>query len=127
MRQHSDDGETKGGSRGSLRLDSEAHDLAGRQRGRPRSPIASERGRSEFTLVGGHPAGGTHGSVEGDDAGGRLVAWVVAPDEDAAAAGGGPGCGKHEAVAVELDATLAGLEPERLPDPQGARRQKEIF
>src|SRR4026209_1439636 len=114
MRQHSDDGETKGGSRGSLRLDSEAHDLAGRQRGRPRSPIASERGRSAFTLVGRHPAGGTHGSVEGDDAGGGLVAWVVAPDDDAAAVGRVLEGGKHQAVAVELDATLAGLEPQRL-------------
>src|SRR4026208_2278018 len=105
MRQHSDAGETKAGSRGLLRLDSEAQDLAGRQRDRHRAPIASERGRSAFALVGLHPAGGTHGSVEGDDAGGGLVAWVVAPDDDAAAVGRWLESGKHEAVAVELDAT----------------------
>src|SRR3954467_12554068 len=122
MRQHSAAGEMKAGPRGLLGIDSEAQDLAGREGERHAAPIGSKPDRTAFTLAGGHPHGGAYAGVEHDDAFGGLVAGVIAAHDDTPAVGRGLEGGEHQTVALELEATLDGPDPERLADPQGPGR-----
>src|SRR4051794_17333537 len=135
MRQHSAPGEVKAGPRvrrsGDARyllgLEPEAQDLARGQGERHFAPVRGERRRLGFALIGADPNDGPHRSPEHDDPGGMPVTGVVAAENHTPALNRGLEGGEDETVPLELQATLDRIEAQRLADPYGPERQKEIL